>query len=162
LRPEKTLEEGKTKDLFYASVLDKDVTSCKNCGTSARVEYKFCPKCSHHLQERCPHCGITVNPTWKFCANCQTYLLPLPWYKRLPRLRTLPERMTLNLPLHRRIEIQLPSWNLKRIKVNLEQLRKFTNKRPASVKTVAVQKESHEVSRRSRQEVLPMPTLTLV
>lgn len=76
LRPEKTLEDAKEKDLFYASILDKEVGSCGHCQSLVRNDYKFCPTCGENLERHCENCGIRVQPTWSFCSNCQIDLRP--------------------------------------------------------------------------------------
>ncbi len=78
LRPEKTLEEGKTNDLFHASVFDQNVTSCHHCHTLVRSDFKFCPNCSVDLLKLCPDCNYQLNPLWKYCINCGLNLTKKP------------------------------------------------------------------------------------
>jgi len=76
IRPEKTIEDSKDKDLFYASVLDKNVSSCPTCNALVRTDFKFCPNCSTDLNLTCPNCKLGINPIWKFCVNCNYDLHP--------------------------------------------------------------------------------------
>lgn len=82
VRPESTLEEGQSRDLFYASVLDREISSCDHCGVLVRSDYKFCPTCGEDVDYKCPDCNDKVNPTWKYCANCNYQLVLDPWYVR--------------------------------------------------------------------------------
>lgn len=87
VRPESTIEEAGNKDLFYASVIDKDISACPTCSTLVRNEFSFCPNCSTYLEISCPHCYIRINSQWKFCANCNLRLEPESkftiWWRRL-------------------------------------------------------------------------------
>lgn len=75
IRPERTIEDNQSRELFYAGILDKSITSCPECGELARQEYKFCPSCSASLDSKCPECAVQINPIWKYCANCNYALV---------------------------------------------------------------------------------------
>jgi hypothetical protein len=85
VRPQQTLEEGQNKELFYASVIDKKISACDECGCLVRSDYKFCPNCAHHLALECPHCHRRINPTWKYCTYCDTQLIPDTFFVELKK-----------------------------------------------------------------------------
>lgn len=88
VRPHSTLQEESSMQLFHASVLDHDITSCPECKNLVRKEYKFCPHCSASLKKKCPNCNAEVNPVWNHCVACGYYLLPPTRWERYKRSKT--------------------------------------------------------------------------
>ncbi len=80
IRPEHTIEEQRNLQLFHASILDKDVTACAECGALVRSDYNFCPECSSKLVKTCPNCNERINPFWSFCVNCGEELAKPSWW----------------------------------------------------------------------------------
>jgi hypothetical protein len=76
IRPEHTLEEKESQQLFHTSVVDKDITACGHCATLVRVDYKFCPNCKHNLEQHCPDCKTRIHPEWNYCISCSARLYP--------------------------------------------------------------------------------------
>jgi hypothetical protein len=83
VRPQQTIEDGRNKELFYASILDKEISSCKSCGMLVRSDYKHCPNCAQDLRDECPNCSEQINPIWTYCVNCNYRLSPQPFLIRL-------------------------------------------------------------------------------
>lgn len=81
IRPEHTIEETRNLQLFHASVLDKDVTACAECGALVRADYKFCPECSQSLLKKCKKCDARINPFWNYCVNCGESIMKPSWWQ---------------------------------------------------------------------------------
>lgn len=75
IRPEKTLEDTKEHDLFYASILDKNITVCSSCQSLVRNDFNHCPSCGNSLLQTCAHCGTRINSLWRHCPNCSERLI---------------------------------------------------------------------------------------
>lgn len=147
VRPERTLDDNKTNNLFFASVLDKSITSCPDCHNLVRQDYKYCPTCSAKVQQHCAHCGEIVNPFWAFCANCN-YRLSKPsklsvYFQvvknRLSQVKFQhPQAPKLNIkvPKFSLPKFSLPKFKLPTFKLPSLPIRKLSFKKPA-VKVIA-------------------------
>lgn len=158
IRPGETLEDNKNKDLFYASILDEKVSVCKNCHGLVRLSHKFCPHCSHSLEQLCPGCARKVNPTWNFCPHCQTTLGAASQFElklftnlghHLQQMKAAikralgfrPKLSLPNKPNYRKFNLPKPKLRFPRVRLQL-QLPKFPSlpRRQAKVKVIAAAK----------------------
>lgn len=62
--------------LAYFLLREPVLTPCRQCGTSARREFAFCPSCGATLHRACPECRRPVDLSWSHCAHCGSVLSP--------------------------------------------------------------------------------------
>jgi hypothetical protein len=172
IRPERTLDDNKTNDLFYASVLDKSITSCPDCHNLVRQDYKFCPNCSAEVQQHCANCGELVNPLWRHCASCN-YRLSKPGklnsffggvketFKNTSFTRPQAPKLNLRLPKLSLPKLRLPKVSLPKIRIQFPKLkfpvRKLSAKKPA-VKVIAEKRHQPKVSKKTAVVVAAVPS----
>lgn len=60
--------------IVYFLLREPVLQSCKQCGTTAKREFAFCPSCGATLHPACPSCQKPVEAVWTHCAHCGTPL----------------------------------------------------------------------------------------
>ncbi len=118
IRPSQTIEDSSNKELFYASILDKEITACPSCGSMARTDFKFCPNCGEYLIYKCRNCNHQINPAWKYCINCNIKLI-----SDTP-MNTIFNRIVQNITIGLRF-IQEKLNNLGKFVINLFRINKI-------------------------------------
>jgi RNA polymerase subunit RPABC4/transcription elongation factor Spt4 len=56
--------------ILYFILREPILGACTRCGTLAKAEYAFCPKCGEARGPACPRCRKAVEQGWTVCAYC--------------------------------------------------------------------------------------------
>lgn len=162
IRPSQTIGERQQHDLFYHSILDKDISFCAHCHESVRNEYKHCPSCGLSLENKCTQCHEQLNPAWDFCVSCghttreeNGFALVARMQKLGSKIISLPKRLAANVSARMQVIVK----SIRNIKVTVPRFQRNAHIASVKPRVEKVQKVEQKKSQPPVDIIAAIPAL---